>query len=278
MTDQARVAWLTDRVVVRLTGADIRNFLQGLITNDIAKLTPDHALWAAMLTPQGRYLVDFFIIQQNDAILLDVDTHAAEALIKKLSMYRLRADVHINLTDDHIYAHFSGTAAPPISGMHYADTRSPLMGQRIITLASTPPNIITASAADYNLHRLRLGIPDGAKDAVAERSLMLELGYDILGAVSFTKGCYVGQEVTARSKHRGELRKALYCITSTHALPAAGTPVMADGDELGELRSSEGNIGLALLRTDRVDALGANIPILAENTPVQLSIPQWRQA
>jgi tRNA-modifying protein YgfZ len=278
MSAAPRVVWLRDRGVVRLKGADAYGFLQALITNDMALLSPQRALWAAMLSPQGRYLVDFFVVQAQGDVLLDVDAASVDALVKKLTMYRLRADVQIQRDDASVYAIFGGEVAPD-GNVVYRDERSEMMGWRSIIAHAQGANDVCreedATMQDYEHHRLSLGVPEGAKDAVVDRSLMLEMGYDLLGAVSFSKGCYVGQEVTARSKHRGELRKALFLVEADTALPVAGTPVMAGDDELGELRSSEGGVGLALLRLDRV-AEAQDSSVTAGGVHVTVRVPAWR--
>lgn len=270
---------LNDRAVIRLQGEDMRPFLQGLITNDVQSLTSENALFSAILTPQGRFLADFFVVQDGLDILLDVPIEAAEMLMKKLVMYKLRSRVTISLTDLKVVAIWGDNARSPEvlnSLIRYRDARYAEMGWRIIIDNSALGEFPSFQAYEaYEQHRLSFGIPDGAKDAVAERSLLLELGYDRLGAISFSKGCYVGQEVTARSKYRGEMRKALFQVMAQDgdALPKSGTLICAGEEEVGEMRSSCGRIGLALLRIDRIESYE---DFDVAEVPLTVTIPQWR--
>lgn len=235
---------LPNRTIIRLRGADCRELLQGIITNDITRLNEQPLIFAAMLSAQGKIQHDFFIMEQDDSVLLDTEAHLKDALIKKLKMYRLRA--HADIIDEsrqwNVVAWW-GEGAPPSDA--YPDPRLKELGWRAI--------VPTNSAKDgepfdaYDIHRLTLGVPDGSRDTT-ERTVIMENGYDMLNAVSFSKGCYVGQEVTARMHYRKVLRKCLFTVTSDQPLPETGTPIFLDDAQVGEMRSSNGPIGLALLR------------------------------
>ncbi len=266
---------LPNRAILRLTGEDTRPFLQGLITNDINALSTQPAIFAAMLSPQGKFQHDFFLIRDGDDILLETEFPLADALQKKLKRYKLRSKVTI--TDEsnqwHIYAEW-GEDKPCHSresgNPAFPDPRHPALGIRIL---SHTPLDATAPYEAYDQHRLQLGIPSGAADA-SERAVIMELGYDQLHAISFTKGCYVGQEVTARMHYRNILRKCLYIITADNPLPAIGTPITrADNEKpVGEMRSSNGTIGLALLR---IEAAQSTLPLYANGLTLTATLPPY---
>lgn len=257
-------AILPQRGVISVLGDDRVDFLQGLVTNDVRKLSGGHALYAALLSPQGKFLHDFFLISRGDAILIDCDKAQLPTLLKRLSMYKLRSKVSIEATDMGVAAAW-GTSAPEHG---FADPRLPELGFRIIGDVATAD----ASEEDYERHRLMLGVPDGARDMIENKSLLMEFGFEDLHGVDFSKGCYVGQEVTARSKHRGQVRRFIYSVRAGEALPPAGTKVTLDGAEVGEIRSSLGETGLALLRVEAVQKAEA---FQCGNTRLKASLPEW---
>lgn len=229
------------RKVYRITGADREQFLQGLVTNDVRRLK-DGIVWAAMLTPQGKYLADFFLVPDGDAILLDVAEPIAAGLVQRLSMYKLRADVKIEPTD---LAVARGTGAPPEGA--FADPRHPDLGWRAYD--GRPGETV-----DWDAVRVALGVPETGVELVPNDSYPLEVGFERLNGVDFRKGCYVGQEVTARMKHKTELRKGLRRVGVSGEAPV-GTPIVnGDGKEAGVLYTQSGGEGIAYLRFDRVDA------------------------
>ncbi|UWR23468.1 folate-binding protein YgfZ [Sulfitobacter sp. S190] len=227
-----------NRRILRLTGSDSRDFLQGLITNDVAGV--DHGLvYAAMLTPQGKYIADFFLRAVADAILLDADADQAAALKQRLMMYKLRADVAIDDTDQHLHR---GTDAPPADAL--PDPRHPALGWR--AYRDTPQTDDTTDwAALYVAHQ----IPQSGVELTGD-SFILEMGFERLHGVDFRKGCYVGQEVTARMKHKTELRKGLAQVT-LEGDADTGTPITTDGKPVGTLLTRAGDHALAYLRFDR---------------------------
>lgn len=228
-----------DRKVFEITGKDRKPFLQGLVTNDIGRLRGG-IVYAALLSAQGKYLADFFLVPQDEAILLDVHETLAEGLVRRLTMYRLRADVRIAPTDLHVSR---GLATPP-QGAH-PDPRHPALGwRRYAAEAGGTPRI------DWDAIRVAHCIPETGIELVPEDSYILEAGFERLNGVDFRKGCYVGQEVTARMKHKTELRKGLVTVAVEGAAPP-GTEILADGKPAGTLFTQSGGKGIAHLRFDR---------------------------
>jgi tRNA-modifying protein YgfZ len=242
------IANLPARGVVAIAGDDRVSFLQGLVSNDVAQAAPGRAVWAAFLTPQGKYLTDFFVLADGERLLLDCEADQAEPLAAQLTRRRLRAKVAVETLPWHVAA-ASGAVEPPPGGVAAPDPRLPEAGWRVL---SPEPIDVDAPEADWDVHRLRLGLPDGARDLEREKTVLLEAGFDELGGVSWTKGCYLGQELTARTKYRGLVKRRLFPVHSDHHLPAPGTPVMAHGAEVGTMRSSREGIGLATIRLDAI--------------------------
>ena len=260
-------AVLNDRAILAVSGPETREFLQGLITNDIGKLTSDTALYAALLTPQGKILFDFLLYEREGTIFLDCARVTAEALQKRLSTYRLRARVEIASRDDlAVTASWNGSAAG-----NWRDPRIVELGCRSIGMDDTD----SASADAYTAHRLDLGVPEG-RDFGQDEMFALDADLEELGGVSFDKGCYVGQELTARMKHRGTARKKLLPIEATAGgeLPAPGARIFANGSDLGVITSIYRNRGFALIRLDRLTE-AQNAPLESEDTPVVVKKPSW---
>jgi folate-binding protein YgfZ len=260
---------LPNRSMVAISGADAENFLQSLVSNDIRKLSPDKALYAALLSPQGKFLHDFFLCRRGAAILLDCDKARLPDLMSRLMLYKLRAHVTIEALPDAVTAAWGST-----TDQGFPDPRLDGMGYRIIGEADTKDWQKTDVAA-YEKHRIALGVPDGAQDAIVDKSFLLELGFEALSGVDFNKGCYVGQEVTARSKFRGQVRKHLYRVHADAELPPPGSKIMQNGTEVGEMRSHAGTVGLAILR---IEAVEKNQPLLAQDIPITASLPAWVRA
>lgn len=256
---------LEDRSVIVLSGSEARPFLQGLITNDIEKVGPGRAIYAALLTPQGKILFDFLIAEGDGALMLDCRRDSRDALVKRLTMYRLRSKVQIEAREQlAVVAGLTGT--PAVRGVTFPDPRLPALGHRAIgTVAEVPDGI--AKTGSYHDHRLQLGVPE-AGDFGSDRMFALDADLDELHAVDFEKGCYVGQELTARMKHRGTARKRLLIVNSGSALPATGE-LRANGHSIGEIVSTYGQRGFALVRLDRLDeGAGANIEIGSDSVSV----------
>ncbi len=262
------LARLEERRVVAIGGEDRVEFLQGLVSNDVTAAAPGRAVWAAMLTPQGRWQTDFFIFSDGSRLLLEVEEKPAAELLQRLSRYRLRARVALQPIDMAVHA-FWGEGVPPAAALAAPDPRLAVAGWRLL---ATTPLATDATAADWDRHRLGLGLPDGSRDLEAGKTLLLEAGFDELNGVSWTKGCYLGQELTARTKYRALLKRRLFPVAAGGTLPAAGTPVLAEEAEVGTMRSSRGGIGLALLR---LDALGG--ALTAGGLPVEVRRPEWME-
>jgi folate-binding protein YgfZ len=262
-----KAACLTSRGVLEIGGADRVSFLNGLVSNDVSLAVPGRAVWAALLSPQGRYLTDFFIFSDQERLLLDAPAQAVADLQRRLSRYRLRAAVTLQDLSNTVQVYAAWDGAPPEAPITAPDPRLELAGYRVLSATKIPE---TASQAAYDAHRLSLGLPDGPPDLEPEKTLLLEAGFDELGGVAWEKGCYMGQELTARTKYRGLVKRRLVPVTLDSAPPPAGTPILAEGVEVGSLRSSAGQIGLAMLR---IDALKK--PLLAGNALVQPNIPDW---
>ena len=270
-----QVATLEHRAVIAVTGEDRVSFLQGLVSQDVSKAEAGRALWSALLTPQGKWLAEFFIIADGDRLLLDVEADQRDDLIKRLSRFRLRAKVAVTADDYVVQAAWGGAAPAVPDGLVAEDARLPEAGFRILSRAGLAAD---ATLAEWDAHRLRLGLPDGARDLEREKTVLLEAGFDELGGISWTKGCYMGQELTARTRYRGLLKRRLVPVTIEGDAPAPGTIILsADGRDVGTMRSSEGNLGLAVLRLEVLDgatALTAGAARLAPQVPVWLKMPE----
>lgn len=228
---------MTDRTVIALTGADRVDFLQGLITNDVTKAASG-IIYAALLTPQGKFIADFFVLGQPDRLLIDVASDVAPALAQRLAMYRLRADVQIAQTD---LITSRGTGPAPAGALQ--DPRHPALGWRAYG--------DTDISDDTDWDRLRVAylIPETGVELTPD-TYILESGFEALQGVDFKKGCFVGQEIVARMKHKTELKKGLARV-QIDGKADPGTPITADGKPAGTLHTVAGDRGVAYLRFDR---------------------------
>jgi folate-binding protein YgfZ len=295
MTMRDRHALLADRGVLAIDGPEARSFLQTIVTNDVAAATETHAVYAALLTPQGKYLFDFLIVGRPDGgLLLESERGRLADLKRRLTMYRLRAKATIeDVSDSHaVHAVFGpaaagrigldgaeGAAAPFGGGMAFVDPRLAALGARAIlpadgaAAALEAAGLQPAGADDYDRHRLALGVPDGSRDMEVDRTILLEANFEELHGVDFRKGCYVGQEVTARSKYRGLVRRRLMRVDVDGPMPEPGTPVLAGTVEAGTMRSGRDGVAIAMLRLDRLEqAAGGLVAGEARVTPVK---PDW---
>ncbi len=228
------------RTVFRLSGRDCEEFLQNLVTNDVARLK-DGIVWAALLTPQGKYLADFFLVRTDDAILLDVATEIASPLNQRLNMYRLRADVQIEATD---IKPTRGIGATPAGA--FADPRHRELGWRAYDGR-------IGENADWTVLRVANSVPETAIELIPNETYPLEAGFERLNGIDFKKGCYVGQEVTARMKHKIELKKGLTLVDVQGTAPPGTAILSQDGRAAGTLFSQSGNRAIAYLRFDRAE-------------------------
>lgn len=247
--------WLPDdrRAVLALAGEAPADFLQGLVTADMRRLAPGRAVYGALLTPQGKFLFDFVAVAGAEgAVLLDVAADRAAEVERRLVLYRLRRRIAIGPTPLRVTLAWDG-AEPPAGLLAVPDPRDPALGLRLYAEAPVPvPGAEPADRAAYDALRVRLGIPEAGAELLPEETYILEAGFERLGGVDFRKGCYVGQEVTARMKHRAELRRGLVRVRVEGAAPPPGTPVMAGDRPAGLMGSAVGGEGLALLRLDRL--------------------------
>jgi folate-binding protein YgfZ len=258
---------IEDRAVIALSGLDARSFLQGLVTNDVDKVGPDRPAYAALLTPQGKILFDFLIVDDGaSGLLLDCPAVSRDVLVKRLSMYRLRAKVEVAPRDDlAVFASWDGSALP---GIAFDDPRLSALGRRSIA-----PK--TEGESGYLVHRLSLGVPEAA-DFGSDKMFALDAGLDELHAIAFDKGCYVGQELTARMKHRGTARKRLLRIEADSAL-TANTDLRAGGHSIGEIVSVYDGQGFALIRLDRLEDAG-DAAVEADGVTAHVTKQAWLSA
>jgi len=270
------IAILPDRGVLEVTGEDRVAFLQGLVSNDVALAAPGRAVFAALLTPQGKWLAEFLILAEDGRLLLDCEQAQAAMLAQRLARFRLRSRVALRDLSAELAVVVGWGDAPPPAGA-VPDPRLAEAGWRAV-MANPPAT--DATAADWDRHRLALGLPDGSRDLVAEQSLLLEAGFDELHGVSWTKGCYMGQELTARTKYRGLLKRRLVPVAVDGPLPAPGTPVLAEGAEVGEMRSGRDGLGIAQLRLEALDgrALRCGEAVLAPRIPGWMVLPARAEA
>lgn len=268
----ASYALLEDRGVLEIKGEEAETFLQGLVTADVTKAGEKRVLYGALLTPQGKFLFDFFLLRIGDAFYLESEGGRIEALKKRLSFYKLRAKVSIEEVTEkfRIFVFFgegavgacrleeeAGTARFYEDGLLYVDPRTAKAGARALLPNDGTVDVAgfeKADAEDYDRFRIALGLPDGSRDLEPEKAMPMDYGFDALNAIDWEKGCYVGQEVTARMKHRGLARKGLFPVKVEGDPPAPGTAVMAGGQEVGRLTSVRDGIGLALLKREAAES------------------------
>ncbi len=268
-----KIALLPDRGVVQISGDDRVAFLQGLVSNDVSLAAPGRAVWAALLTPQGKWLADFFIIADSDTLLLDCERAQAPMLVKLLQRYRLRSKVTIEDVSDRFAVHAAWDGVPTEGAIIAADPRLDAAGYRILSAIPSLGALETnATPDDWQAHRIALALPDGSRDLEPEKTILLEAGFDELGGVSWSKGCYMGQELTARTKYRGLVKRRVLPVQVTGPMPPSGTTITRDGHEIGTMRSTAAGHALATLR---LDALNPGAPILCGEATIQPFRPSW---
>ncbi len=287
MISSMRAALLPDRGVIKIAGDDARKFLNGLITNDIARVDPAHAAFAALLTPQGKIVGDFIVAEadagEGGGFFLDCPRALAPALVERFNFYKLRAKVIVEDLSEvlGVMAIWNGPPAGEF-GLLYADPRIPELGTRCML----PPHLAAEAAAAfgaelvdapaYEAHRIALAVPRGGLDFVYGDAFPHETGMDQLGGVDFGKGCFVGQEVVSRMEHRGTARSRTIGVSYEGFAPEPGTPVSAGQKPVGTLGSTARGRGVAILRLDRVaDALASGEPLKAGGVEVHALKPAW---
>jgi folate-binding protein YgfZ len=282
-----KAALLPDRGVVKVAGEPARSFLNGLLTADIGQVTPQRACFAALLTPQGKIVVDGIVAEapaeDGGGFFIDCPRALAKTLVDKLNFYKLRAPVIVEDLSEvlGVLALWDGDGTTDY-GLVYGDPRLPALGLRVML----PPHLVKDAAADlgaelleaadYEARRIALGVPRGGLDFMYGDAFPHETDMDQLNGVDFDKGCYVGQEVVSRMEHRGSARTRVVPLAYEGFAPDAGAGVTATGKPIGTFGSSAGGRALALLRLDRVaDALAADAPLIAGAATLRLVKPDW---
>jgi tRNA-modifying protein YgfZ len=285
--NRIKAALLPDRGVVKVAGDDARGFLNGLLTADIAKVKPGAPRFAALLTPQGKIIIDCIVAEAPGAdgggFFLDCPRALAVDFVQKLNFYKLRAKVICEDLSEvlGVLAVWDGSGDTEY-GLVFPDPRLPALGQRVML----PPHRAKEAAADlgaelvdakdYEAHRIALGVPRGGLDFMYGDAFPHEADMDQLAGVDFDKGCYVGQEVVSRIEHRGTARNRIVPVTADGFVPDAGIPVMAGEKQVGTTGSAAGERGLAMLRLDRVaDAMAAGLPLTAGGVMLSMRKPGW---
>jgi len=283
---------LEGRGAITLEGADRIEFLQGLVSNDVSRTETGHAVWAAYLTPQGKFRHDMFIVPDGDHLILDCE--GGDRLMELgtgLRRFVLRADAKLGIAADlscfavwgdgaHAALGLSleGAVASVADGIAFADPRLPDMGARLLApedaakAALLSAGAEEASSAAWDAHRIALGVPDGARDMIPEKAILLENGFEELNGVDWQKGCYMGQELTARTKYRGLVKKRLMPVRIDGDAPAEMSEIQSNGRNAGTIFSIEGNHALALIR---LDALKKEAPLEASGAVLHPEIPDW---
>jgi hypothetical protein len=265
---------MLNRGLLAISGEQARAFLQGLISNDVDKVSPDQAIYAALLTPQGKCLFDFFVAEHDGRLLLDVEAERAPTLAQRLAMYKLRARLDIaDVSADLAVAALPGPSAlrtvglgdsrgvarPLGDGVAFVDPRLSALGARAILPKETAAAALeelgleAGAAEDYQRMRFAAGVPEGSAELGIDKSPLLELGFEELNGIDFKKGCFVGQELTARMKYRGLVRKRLMPVTFEGGRPEPGAAIKAGARDIGDLRTASADGGFAVLRLDKLE-------------------------
>jgi folate-binding protein YgfZ len=260
--------FLKDRALVRVSGAEAQSFLQNLITTDIVSLGTDETRPGALLTPQGKILFDFMIWRDGDAFVIETDETQREALMKRLTMYKLRAAVTLAADGEGVTVSWGDDAA-----IGYRDSR---FTRAEIAVSRTPGQHGDDDVAAYDALRAAHGVAVSGSDYALQDAFPHDVLMDLNGGLSFKKGCYVGQEVVSRMQHRGTARRRVVTVSSVEHLPASGTEITASGKPIGTLGSVTGHSGLAIVRIDRAgDAISSATPLLAGGVEVTVALPVW---
>ena len=277
-------AFLSDRGIIRVSGEDARSFLQGLLTADMDRVAVEKPAFAALLTPQGKVIVDMIVAEADGewggGFYLDTPRALAPDLVKRLSMYKLRAKVTVEdlSATGGVAVYYQGDLPPDEAGVAYPDPRLPELGTRLIAEAEWLRNETFDGEDKWQSHRIALGVPEGGKDFIYSDVFPHEADMDQLNGIAFDKGCYVGQEVVSRMQHRGTARTRVVPVRYPEGFAAGeGQDIIAGDKTLGRSCShTSGGIGMAILRLDRVaDAMAAGEVILAGGVPMELRKPQW---
>ena len=255
------IARLDSRALIRVSGPDARPFLHNLLTQDVETLAGGELRFGALLSPPGRLLFDLFLLGEADGVLLDVAADRRDALLQRLTMYKLRARVTLEADDGHVFVCWPGVAEGFIT-----DPRLPALGGR----RYGGDVAADAKEADWQAHRLALGVPDPASDALSDKTYPIEANFDLLNGVDFQKGCFVGQETTSRMKRRGSIRNRMLPLAFDGPPPPFGAEVLNGDLRAGELLTGMDGAAMALLRLDRLK--GA---LTVDGRPVEVRRPDW---
>jgi hypothetical protein len=276
---QCLAAELVDRGVIEVAGADAGKFLQGLVTNDIETARDGGAIFAGLLTPQGKILFDFFLVPKGAGFLIDAPLASLAELRKRLNFYRLRAAVEIKEASLKVAAFWGGEPGPPDGVLAFVDPRASELGERVLLPQAMSLDKLgcgSASESDYHAMRIAQGVPEGGRDYAYGDTFPHEALFDQLHGVDFEKGCFIGQEVVARMEHRGTARKRILPVEGDQPLPPTGSDVLAGDTVVGSLTSIDGRLGLASLRLDRVEqAYNAGETLRAGEATLSLRKPRW---
>ncbi|WP_292062935.1 YgfZ/GcvT domain-containing protein [Brevundimonas sp. UBA7664] len=256
-----RIAHLDSRALIRVSGADARPFLHNLLTQDVETLAPGELRFGALLSPPGRLLFDLFLWGEADAVVLDVAADRRDALLQRLAMYRLRAQVTVEADDRRVFASW-----PDVADGFAADPRAPGLGGRRYGGDSET----TADESDWQAHRLAVGVPDPSADAPADKTYPIEANFDLLNGIDFQKGCFVGQETTSRMKRRGAIKTRMLPIAFDGPPPPFGAEVLNGELRAGEVLSGRDGAAMAALRLDRIDG-----DLTVDGRRVTARLPDW---
>ncbi len=291
---QAQFTALPHRALVRVSGEDRIGFLQNLVSNDVTPVQAGQAVWAALLTPQGKFLHEFFVLPHHDAVLIECERARRDDLVTRLARYRLRAKVTVAADDTLAVGVAWGEDASSLlktsdtpghvtshgAGVLYTDPRLQGAGVRFALEASQIQSLglSESNAETFDAWRIGLGLPDGSRDMEVDKALLLENGFEELHGVNYDKGCYIGQELTARTHYRALIKKRLMPVSIDGPVPASGTPLQtADGSEAGEMKSVAGGKGLALVRLDKLGGeIRAGTSIIIAQVPAWMKLPAER--
>ena len=256
------IARLDSRALIRISGPDARPFLHNLLTQDVETIKPGELRFGALLSPPGRLLFDLFIWGEEDGVVLDVAAERRDALIQRLTLYKLRADVAVMPIPDAVFVAW-GADTP--EGF-VADPRLPALGGR----RWGDQGEADAAEADWQAHRLALGVPDPTQDALMDKTYPIEADFDLLNGIDFHKGCFIGQETTSRMKRRGTIKNRMMAIAFDGPAPARGAEVLKGELRAGEVMTGAEGRAIALMRLDRMDG-----DLTVDGRPVQVEKPDW---
>ncbi|MCA2373860.1 folate-binding protein YgfZ [Agrobacterium genomosp. 3 str. CIP 111-78] len=263
-------AFLADRRLIRVSGTGAEEFLNNLITADVENLAEGEARASALLTPQGKILFDFLIARDGTDYLIETGAAEQDALLRRLTMYKLRAPVDLKSEATEGVSVFWNENAPE------AGIKDGRFAKTGVDLFRVPGASASGDAAAYDALRVEHGIAESGRDYALQDAFPHDVLMDVNDGVSFKKGCFVGQEVVSRMKHRGTARRRVVTVSAEGPLPATGTEITANGKPVGTLGTVCGNNALAIVRIDRIaDALAAGTPLLAENATVTVALPAW---